>query len=158
MKNEIINILIDEETDFISNYNHNMLNPQLSSYILEELRGKSLKKGLTIKINGNYFKTPEEKDKFLKLLRTEFSLSINDYAMNMKYSVYISLFLGILGIIFIIISNLINDVIFKEISLIIGWLGIWESTYNLIFNEGKNKIMLNRLKRILKAKIIFEEK
>ena len=137
MKNEIINILIDEETDFISNYNHNMLNPELSSYILEELRGKSLKNCLTIKINGNYFKTPEEKDKFLKLLKTEFSL--------------------ILGIIFIIISNLINDVIFKEISLIIGWLGIWESTYNLIFNEGKNKIMINRLKRILKAKIVFEK-
>ena len=154
--NNKVEIFIDEQNDFVSNYNTNMLNPELKHYILEELRGSNLKKRITINIVGNYFNTPEKKNEFLKLFKNEFSLSIKDYTMYLKYSIMASLFLGVAGIIFIILSNIISSSLFKEIFLIMGWLGIWESTANLIFNESKNYLIIKRHKRILEAKINFQ--
>ena len=153
--NNKIDILIDEEKDYVNNYNVDMLNSDLKNYILEELRGSNLKKGVLINIKGSYINNRDREKQFLKLFRNEFLLSIKDNIMYMKYSIIISLLLSILGIIFIILSNLLHDVLFKEIFLIIGWLGIWESTSNLIFNESKNYIIVKRLKRISEAKIEF---
>ena len=150
-----VEIYIDEKQDFVSNYNTNMLNPELKNYVLEELRGSNLKKGIKIKIVGNYFDSEEKKQDFLKLFRNEFSLSIKDTTMYLKYSLIASLLLGLLGIVFIILSNVITDSIFKEIFLIMGWLGVWESTANIIFNESKNYLIIKRYQRIKKAKIIF---
>ena len=155
MRNKV-EIFVDEQKDFVSNYNTNMLNPELKNYVLEELRGSNLKKGITVNIVGNYFDTSEKKNEFLKLFKNEFSLSIKDYSMYLKYSVIASLLLGLLGIIFIILSNIIGSSLFKEIFLIMGWLGVWESTANLIFNESKNYLIIKRYQRILEAKIIFQ--
>ena len=150
-----VEIFIDEKNDYVSNYNTKMLNPELKSYVLEELRGSNLKKGIKIQIVGNYFDSEEKKQEFLKLFKNEFSLSIKDMSMYLKYSLIASLLLGLLGIIFIILSNVINASVFKEIFLIMGWLGIWESTANIIFNESKNYLIIKRYERIRKAKIIF---
>ncbi len=155
MKNNKITIFIDTQSDYVSNYNTNMLNPDLKNYVLEELRGSNLKKGITIKILGNYFDNEDKKEEFLKLFRNEFSLSIKDNIMYMKYSIIASLLLGVFGILFIILSKLVNLSIFEEIFLIIGWLGVWEATSNLIFNESKNYLIVKRYQRIKKAKIIF---
>ena len=154
--NNKVEIFIDEQSDFVSNYNTKMLNPELKNYILEELRGSNLKKGITINIVGDYFDTLEKKNEFLKLFKNEFSLSIKDYTMYLKYSLIASLLLGLIGIIFIVLSNIISSPVFKEIFLIMGWLGVWESTANLIFNESKNYLVIKRYKRILEAKIIFK--
>ena len=153
--NNKVEIFIDERRDYVSNYNTNMLNPDLKNYVLEELRGSNLKKGIKIEIVGNYFDSEEKKQEFLKLFKNEFSLSIKDMTMYLKYSLIASLLLGLLGIIFIIFSNIIKASVFKEIFLIMGWLGVWESTANIIFNESKNYLIIKRYERIRKAKIIF---
>lgn len=153
--NNKVEIFIDEKKDFVSNYNTNMLNPELKNYVLEELRGSNLKKGIKIQIVGDYFDSEEKKQEFLKLFKNEFSLSIKDMTMYLKYSLIASLLLGLLGIIFIILSNVITASVFKEIFLIMGWLGVWESTANIIFNESKNYLIIKRYERIRKAKIIF---
>ena len=153
--NNKVEIYIDEKSDYVSNYNTKMLNPELKNYVLEELRGSNLKKGIKIQIVGNYFDSEEKKQEFLKLFRNEFSLSIKDMSMYLKYSLIASLLLGLLGIIFIVLSNVITASVFKEIFLIMGWLGVWESTANIIFNESKNYLIIKRYKRISKAKIIF---
>ena len=150
-----VEIYIDEKQDYVSNYNTKMLNPELKNYVLEELRGSNLKKGIKIEIVGNYFDSEEKKQEFLKLFKNEFSLSIKDMTMYLRYSLMASLLLGLLGIIFIVISNVITSSVFKEIFLIMGWLGIWESTANIIFNESKNYLIMKRYERIRKAKIIF---
>ena len=153
--NNKVEIFIDERQDYVSNYNTKMLNPELKNYVLEELRGSNLKKGIKIQIVGNYFDSDEKKQEFLKLFKNEFSLSIKDMTMYLKYSLIASLLLGLLGIIFIVLSNVITDSVFKEIFLIMGWLGVWESTANIIFNESKNYLIIKRYERIRKAKIIF---
>ena len=153
--NNKVEIFIDERRDYVSNYNTNMLNPELKDYILEELRGSNLKKGIKIEIVGDYFDSEEKKQEFLKLFKNEFSLSIKDMTMYLKYSLIASLLLGLLGIIFIVLSNVITASVFKEIFLIMGWLDIWESTANIIFNESKNYLIIKRYERIRKAKIIF---
>ena len=153
--NNKVEIYIDERQDYVSNYNTKMLNPELKNYVLEELRGSNLKKGIKIQIVGNYFDSDEKKQEFLKLFKNEFSLSIKDMTMYLKYSLIASLLLGLLGIIFIVLSNVITDSVFKEIFLIMGWLGVWESTANIIFNESKNYLIIKRYERIRKAKIIF---
>ena len=153
--NNKVEIYIDEKSDYVSNYNTKMLNPELKNYVLEELRGSNLKNGIKIQIVGNYFDSEEKKQEFLKLFKNEFSLSIKDLTMYLKYSIIASLLLGLLGIIFIILSNIIKASVFKEIFLIMGWLGVWESTANIIFNESKNYLIIKRYERIRKAKIIF---
>lgn len=157
MKNNKIEIFIDTQSDYVSNYNTKMLNPELKNYVLEELRGSNLKKGIDIKILGNYFDTEEKKEEFLRLFRNEFSLSIKDNIMYMKYSIVTAILLGIVGIVFIILSKVIGGPLFNEIFLIIGWLGVWEATARLVFDESKNYIIVKRLNRIVASKITFEK-
>ena len=63
----------------------------------------------------------------------------------------------ILGVVILFVSTLINDEVFKEVILIIGWIFIWTMMELEIFND-KNIIKRRKIIRKLISSEIVENK
>ena len=152
----IVKIIVNEEDDYVNNYNGDRLTKELNDYIIDELKGVPLKDKLSIEVYGNCLIDKKNQEKFIRLYRNNFKTDMNDYVMYFKVSLIMSIILCLFGILFIIFSNIINVSLVKEILLIIGWVGVWESVYNTLFVESKNLFTIRRYNKISNAIIIFK--
>ena len=95
----------------------------------------------------------------IELIKQNYGVKIQDeqYYLTLDHSKEILLF-G-LGIILLILyyTFLKNIELVSEIILIIGWLAIWESTYNFLFVGYNKKNKITRLKKLTKAEVNFWE-
>ena len=154
-----INIVLDKKNDFYSHFNDTRISRELSNYIIEECYGEPINNKIVINIYHSFPLKNVEKEKMQEMLKQNYRVKIQDeqYYLTLDHSKEILLF-G-LGIILLILyyTFLKNITVISEIILIIGWLAIWEGTYNFLFVGYNKKNKITRLKRLMKAEIKFWE-
>lgn len=158
-KETIIDVTINDKEDYINKFNENKLSKDFISYILEECKGESLNNLIVFKIRLNYNATLEEQNKLVNMIKSSCEVDVKENQFHLSQSLVRKILLFLLGILFLIISYfdiIHNNFILSEISLIVGWVAIWEVVYAHIFEDSKMRIKIKRLKQLSKSKIIFE--
>lgn len=149
---KIIEIDILNKNDFIEKYNEDKLSRDLMEYILKESAFITKKDKIKVVINKKC-EVKNCKSILLESFKEEYEKSLKIWHLtNIR-----QLFLLMIGIIFLFLSMLIKEnVIWKEILLIGGWVPIWETIDLELFSdaEGKRKRMI--LNQLIKSEI--EEK
>lgn len=154
-----IEIDIGEKEDYINTYNKNKLSDSLCDYILEEIKNANTKNKITLVINSNFKMDYNEKQKFISMLRRSFGTNVSEIIKISKKKSILNWVTFILGIIFLLFYFLINkEIVLTEIILIIGWVLIWEATYNMLFGGVETRLKILRRKQIINSKITFNHK
>lgn len=156
----IITINLQDKEDYTSVYNNQRLCPELLSYILEEQKGIPLNHNIEFEIKSNNKLSENEKNDFIDILRSNLGQDIKESYLHKKFIQIRACFLFIIGTLFILFSFFMSKqatTIFSEFSLIIGWVGIWEATYILLFDNVQTKIKIKKYKKLVGAKVIFHE-
>lgn len=155
--NLIINIKINSVEDITNNFNDNKLSDELGKYIYDECLGTPLNKIPILNFNFKNLPKKEEQEKIVDMIRSYYGLEIKEEMMHIEYNNIRMSFLIVLGVIFILISNLLSSVFWlEEVLLIIGWVLIWEVVYDLVFEETKKRIKIKRFKKLTRCKINFK--
>lgn len=151
---KIIEVDLHDKFDLVEKYNENKISNELIEYIIKEAipvnKNEKIKIVINLKCN-----TDRNCIEILKEgLVEEYFKSIKRH----KITEIKQICLLIIGIIFLFLSTLINEqVIWKEILLITGWVPIWEVVDQTLFSDitdnGKRKI----IKKILDSEIIVRE-
>lgn len=159
MKNQIT-INIKDKDDYTSPYNQEKLHPELLSYILEEHKGIPLHQDIEIVVKSPKIFNQEEKEKFVTILRSDLGQDIKESYLIMKFILIRSILLLFFGILFIVFSFYLSKFstsVISEVLLIIGWVGVWESTYILLFDNTHTRIKIKHYKKLVSAKVLFDE-
>ncbi len=154
MKNTIT-IDIENKDDYTCPYNNRKLNSELLSYILDESKGIPLQNKIEIEIHSHF--DSNEKKSFIEILRSNLGEDIKENYLEMKLTYIKAILLFLFGLLFVLLSNITPQII-KEIILIIGWVGIWESCYIFLFDRIHTRIKIKKFKKLVNAKVIFYEK
>ena len=155
--NLTINIKINSIDDITNNFNDNKLSDELGKYIYDECLGTPLSKTPILNFNFKDMPKKGEQEKIVDMIRSYYGLEIKEEMMHMEYNNIKMSFLIVLGVIFILISNLLSSIFWlEEVLLIIVWVLIWEVVYDLVFEETKKHIKIKRFKKLTKCKINFK--
>lgn len=148
---KIIEITLNDENDLFDKYNRNIASRELIDYLIEKTPYFNMKDSLKIIITNNLEIEDEDPLSVIKYsLRKEFEELNNDYYKNnIIQIVYL-----ILGIIVLFISTIINDKVFSEFILIIGWLFIWSMMELEIFTDKSIRKKRRIIKKLLASEII----
>lgn len=152
---------IDNGDNYLNIYNKNKLSESLYNYILDEVKGMPLNEKVLIKVYSNYELTGIEKENFVEMVKSNFGLEEKEEKIKFKYLCVKSGLLFFIGIFCIIVAFYLKQydvAVLNELVSIIGWVGIWEGVYILLFDEMAKRIKMHRLKQIIDAEITFDNK
>lgn len=153
MKNSrTITIYTNDIREVVSHFNDNIITEELNNHILHQCLGLSVRGKLTLKFVGNL--NLEEQEIIKKAIRNYYKFPIEHYKNIDKYDEWIRLGLLFAGIILIFASEKFNYII-NEFLLIIGWLAIWELSYDILFDKRTRTRNHLRYKQIYNSKIEF---
>lgn len=154
-----IELKLENKNDFYNNYNKNRINPNIISYIMEECYGESLSKGVTINISASFSITDNDKIVMEEIIRNNYDAKIKDENYYWNREKALGLMLLGLGIIFILIYYLgIKRIeVLSELTLILGWLAIWESIFSIISNCLQRRMKIKRYTILKMANIIIKK-
>ena len=156
MKNcRTITIYINNIKDIVSPFNNNIITEELSNHIMHQCLGLSVRGKLNLNFVGDA--NLEEQEIIKNAIRNYYIFHIEHYKNIDKYDEWIRLGLLVLGIVLIFISQKFEYII-NEFLLIIGWLAIWELSYDVLFDKRKRKREYLRYKQIYSSKIKFSNK
>lgn len=154
--NEII-ININDEKDYENKYNSNNLSSELSNYIYEECKGKSINNKVLIVIKSKYQMKDKEKEEIINKIHNNYKTDLNEQLLMIKYSNIKNFVISLLGILFLYLYYFIKiNFVLSEMILIVGWVAIWEAVYAWLFVRGKDNIQIKRLKKLANCEIKFE--
>ena len=154
--NEII-ININDEKDYKNKYNSNNLSAELSNYIYEECKGKPINNKVLIIIKSNYKINQEEKIDIINKIHNNYKIDLNEQLLMIKYSNIKNVAIFLLGVLFLYLYYFIKiNFVLSEMTLIVGWVAIWEAVYVWMFIRDKNNIRIKRLKKLANCEIKFE--
>ena len=154
--NEII-ININDEKDYKNKYNSNNLSTDLSNYIYEECKGKPINNKVLIIIKSNYKINQEEKIDIINKIHNNYKIDLNEQLLMIKYSNIKNIAIFLLGVLFLYLYYFIKiNFVLSEMTLIVGWVAIWEAVYVWMFVRDKNNIRIKRLKKLANCEIKFE--
>ena len=154
--NEII-ININDEKDYKNKYNSNNLSTDLSNYIYEECKGKPINNKVLIIIKSNYKINQEEKIDIINKIHNNYKIDLNEQLLMIKYSNIKNVAIFLLGVLFLYLYYFIKiNFVLSEMTLIVGWVAIWEAVYVWMFVRDKNNIKIKRLKKLANCEIKFE--
>lgn len=150
-----IKIDLNKEEDLIEKYDNNLVNHQLIEYILKKSfyinKEEPIKIVINNKINTNIF----IREKIIEGLQLEYSLKIKEHYRNNL----IQFLLLLLGITFLFLSSFFGeDVIWKEVMVIGGWVPIWEMVRIELFDESKIRKTKRLIKKLIKSEFEIENK
>ena len=133
-------------------YNENKISNELIKYIIKEAIPIRKNEKIKIVINVKCNTINRDCKEFLKEgLIEEYNKSIQEH----KITDIKQICLLILGIIFLFLSsNINNEVIWKEILLITGWVPIWEVIDLELFSNTKGKGKIKIINKLLNSEII----
>lgn len=157
-KETVIEISFDEKDDYINQFNQQKLSSDLSNYILEECRGKSLSNRITLNMKIKFKITEIEKEELVRMIHGNYKTDLEEYIIILKHSSlkkFIVFLIGIALIYLAYFNSIISSEVIKEIILIIGWVAIWEAAYTWFFESSRNKIRKKRLKQLAKCRVNF---
>ena len=152
---KIIEIDIHDKYDLIEKYNEDKIASGLIDYIIKESLPINKNEKIKIVLNIKCKDIKKDYSAFLKDgLIQEYNKSLKEHKINQLKEVY----LLILGIIFLLLSRIINnDSIWKEILLITGWVPIWEVVDILLFSDTTGKGKRKIIKKLYECEIIETE-
>lgn len=158
MKENIIEIYLNDRNDYKNVFNNNKLSYELSNYILEESKSLSTKQKIKFIVSSSFDMDDKDKNEFVDMLRENFGTDVSEI-INIKRKENISNFISLLiGIVLLIIYCIdFKTVFLSELILIIGWGFLWESIYNFFFKGIKTRLMITRRKQIISGKIEFKK-
>lgn len=150
---KIIEIDLFDSDDFFETYNRKKVSRELINYLVSE--GYSIKKDDKIKLVIN--DSMNEKINCVKLikegLKREYDICYKKHQMIcLKQLIYF-----ITGVAILFMSTLINEEIFSEVVLIIGWVLIWTMAELEIFNDVDSMRKRKTLKRLLNSEFVENE-
>lgn len=149
-----VKINIKNKEDYKNTYNENELSSELKQYILDHVKSKNTKQNIKLDITTDFKMDEKETLNLTYMIRRAFGLDVSEIMNISKKRSLKSLFAFILGTIFLLIYSFVpKQYVVTEIILIIGWVLIWESTYNFLFKNIETKLMITRRKQIIKSKI-----
>lgn len=149
-----VKINIKNKEDYKNTYNENELSSELKQYILDHVKSKNTKQNIKLDITTDFKMDEKEALNLTYMIRRAFGLDVSEIMNISKKRSLKSLFAFILGTIFLLIYSFVpKQYVVTEIILIIGWVLIWESTYNFLFKNIETKLMITRRKQIIKSKI-----
>lgn len=153
-----IDITLDNMDDASSIYNDDILNEELSDYILKQAMGIFPKQKVIIKIKPLFVINQSEKEKLVDMIRKNYGIDIRESLIRRKYELIKKIILMLVGTVFILASELLESngiMLMPEIFLIISWVAIYEAIYSFIFVDTKEMIKTKRLKKLTNCKIEF---
>ncbi len=151
-----IDVYLNKEEDFYSQFRDTKLSKDLFSYILEECYGENVNNDIEITFYSNFKIIKDRQEKMIDALRRCYGLRVQDEEYYLKRTMIRELLLFGGGVLFLLGYYLLTTVkFFSEFILILGWLSIWESVYSFLFDQLEKKMFIKRLKRIARAKINF---
>lgn len=157
VKNMIqIMLNLDSLENIYHPFSKNTLNPTLASFIYEECFGYPAKNSIEIYISSKTPFTDDEKEKIANLIHANFKAELEEEKIKNTFSNTFRTILFFLGVLLLILIYWVQIEFFHEFLLILGWLAIWESVYDFLFVEMKERIKRKRYQKISKSKIIFE--
>ncbi len=148
---KIIEINLAEKEDFFSKYNKKRVSNDIIDYILQE--SMYVTKNDNVKIILN--KKCRIEQNCAQMIREALNEQYNN-SLKRHYSIDIKqFFLIIVGIISLIIYSIIKEgIIWSELFLIAGWVGIWEAIDLELFDDYNERRKRKNLKKLLKSEII----
>ena len=149
---KIIEIDLHDKYDLVEKYNENKISNELIKYIIKEAIPIRKNEKIKIVINVKCNNINRDCKEFLQEgLTEEYNKSIQEH----KITDIKQICLLILGIIFLFLSsNINNEVIWKEILLITGWVPIWEVIDLELFSNTKGKGKIKIINKLLNSEII----
>ena len=157
-KETIIEISFDEKDDYINQFNENKLSNNLSNYILDECKGKSLDNRITLNVKVNFKISTSDKEKFVTMIHENYKSDLEEYMLILKHShlkKIIIFFIGVILIYLYYFQDISHNKVISEVILVIGWVAIWEVAYTWLFENSKNRLTIKRLKQLTRCKINF---
>ena len=155
-----INITIEKESQIYNQFNNSQLSPELSNYILDQVRGTPYKTDIVLNVYSNFKMTENQKEKLVKEIRENYGLDIRENLLKLKFESFKQIILLFVGLFFLLISHLIVSNYYYLISqslFIFGWVLICEWINSLVFVNIKIRYENKKYIKLTKAKIIFNE-
>lgn len=153
-----INININKYEDVMEKYDNNKLSSELAYFIYNQYMSLPLRKGVELNIETNFEITEEQEGIISDMIHRYFGLQVQKSIYNFRYKTKYQIFLFLIGVLLIAISNLkvlaeLSTI--HEILLIIGWVAVWELFYDGFFVDYKENIKRKRYKKLSEVKINF---
>lgn len=153
-----INITINKYEDIMEKFDNNKLSSELAYFIYNQYMSMPLRKGVEMNIKSNFNMTEEQEGIISDMIHRYFGLQVQKSIYNFRYKTKYQIFLFLIGVLLISISNIKAIVKFStihEILLIIGWVAVWELFYDGFFVDYKENIKRKRYKKLSLVKINF---
>ena len=147
---KVIEININDKYDFIDKYNENNVCTDFINYIIQKAAFVTKKDNIKIVINKKCEIGQNCENMIKDALKEEYKMSMTHHKIIDAKQVV----LLIVGIIALILYGLIKeDIVWKEILLIGGWVGIWEMLDLEIFDDARERRKRKILKILLTSNI-----
>ena len=156
MKN-VIRVNLNKREDYINKFSSDRISRELNKYLLDEIKTIGLKEKIKIEITSKFEMTDEEKQKLIEMIKYNYKDDITDISIISKRILVLDAIIFVLGVFCLGLYSLSESVkVMSEIILIIGWLLIWEATYNTIFSKMQDRHKVIRRNQLVKSQIIFK--
>lgn len=149
---EIIKIKLKNLAEATNTFNDEVLNNELDNYLTSSCKHIPSKERISLLIKD--FTNKEDQATLISLIHNHYLHTIKYLNKIDKYDDYFRLFLLLLGIILIIISEEFTALL-SELFLIAGWVVIWEVVYDILFTGIKRKQKLKIAKKLSTCEINF---
>ena len=154
--NYIIEVELNNKTDYKNKFNNNRISEELDKYILNETKSVKLNDKIIIEIDNKIELTEEEKKELIKMIKLSYKDDLKELIIYEKRTIKYSLILLLIGSIILLAYYLFNNIFFiSEFILIIGWLLIWESADIFLFSRIENRMKQIKRKQLIHSNIIF---
>lgn len=155
-KEYIIHIDLEGKDDLYDEYNWNILNDKLASYINKQVSRSKLDDKIIIEIYAG-FTMNKEKEKMRNCILEYYNDVLKECKIYYKVDVTKKIFLMLFGLIALVVARNIEVAgIISELLNIAGWVAVWEVVYSLLFTDNERKFKQKRAKQLVKAEIIFK--
>lgn len=147
---KIVKIDIMTNDDLYENYNREKVSHELINYIIESTKHFRKKDEIEIIINNN----TEEKDKCIFLIENGLKEEIEKSKEQHTRTNIIQIIYFIFGVFALTISTQIPIEIFRELTIICGWVLMWTIIELEIFDDVDERNKRKLLRKLLKSKFI----
>ena len=149
----VIKVDLNCREDLTEKYNNNIVSSELISYIVGQAILFSKKENFRIIINNNC----NLENDYISLIKEGLDIKYRKSLKKHHINNIKEVFLFIIGILFLFISNLIGDSIFTELFLIVGWVPIWEAIELELFSDNEERRKRFILKKLLSSKFVSND-
>jgi len=153
MKNKI-EIYINNEEDLLEKYNHKLVSQELIDYIISKSKNYFKEDDIVLVVEN---KTKYNDENVEKLIKNGLKFELQNSTKIKDLNNIKQIILVLIGILFLFLSTLINDAIFGEVLIVIGWFPIWEALDIEFFTDVKEKRKRSIINKLLESKIEFKK-